>query len=93
MEQDRAPPVPLVLKPGALLTREWQGRIERVMVLEEGFAWNGKTHASVSAVAFAFAKTARPLYQMKAPLLRLVLLGSKPNLKLSSKSERSALGQ
>ena len=45
--------VPLVLKPGALLTREWQGRIERVMVLEEGFAWNGKTHASVSAVAFA----------------------------------------
>ena len=45
--------VPLVLKPGALLTREWQGRIERVMVLEEGFAWNGKTYASVSAVAFA----------------------------------------
>jgi Protein of unknown function (DUF2924) len=44
---------PLVLKPGALLTREWQGRIERVMVLEEGFAWNGKTYASVSAVAFA----------------------------------------
>jgi Protein of unknown function (DUF2924) len=45
--------VPLVLKPGALLTREWQGRIERVMVLEEGFTWNGKTYASVSAVAFA----------------------------------------
>jgi hypothetical protein len=45
--------VPLVLKPGALLTREWQGRIERVMVLEEGFAWNGKTYASVSAVALA----------------------------------------
>ena len=44
---------PLVLKPGALLTREWQGKIERVMVLEEGFAWNGKTYASVSAVAFA----------------------------------------
>jgi hypothetical protein len=45
--------VPLVLKPGALLTREWQGRIERVMVLEEGFAWNGKAYASVSAVALA----------------------------------------
>ena len=44
---------PLVLKPGALLTREWQGRIERVMALEEGFAWNGKTYASLSAVAFA----------------------------------------
>src|ERR1039458_6263461 len=44
---------PLVLKPGSLLTREWQGRIERVMALEDGFAWNGKTHASLSAVAFA----------------------------------------
>jgi hypothetical protein len=44
---------PLVLKPGALLTREWQSRIERVMALEEGFAWNGKTYASLSAVAFA----------------------------------------
>ena len=44
---------PLVLKPGALLTREWQGRIERVMALEDGFAWNGKTYASLSAVAFA----------------------------------------
>jgi hypothetical protein len=44
---------PLVLKPGALLTREWQGQIERVMALDEGFAWNGKTYASLSAVAFA----------------------------------------
>ena len=44
---------PLVLKPGALLTREWQGRIERVMALEDGFAWNGKAYASLSAVAFA----------------------------------------
>src|ERR1700687_931917 len=44
---------PLVLKSGALLTREWQGRIERVMALDEGFAWNGKTYASLSAVAFA----------------------------------------
>jgi hypothetical protein len=42
-----------VLKPGALLTREWQGRIERVMTLGDGFAWNGKTYASLSAVAFA----------------------------------------
>src|ERR1700686_2732384 len=48
---------PLVLKPGALLTREWRGRIERVMALDEGFAWNGKTYASLSAVAVAFAIT------------------------------------
>ncbi len=44
---------PLVLKPGALLTREWQGRFERVMALGDGFARNGKTYASLSAVAFA----------------------------------------
>jgi hypothetical protein len=45
-------PMP-TLKPGALLTREWQGRIERVMALENGFAWNGKTYGSLSAAAFA----------------------------------------
>ena len=45
--------LPLILKPGALLTREWQGRTERVMALEEGFAWNGETYASLSAAAFA----------------------------------------
>ena len=45
--------LPLVLKPGAQLTREWQGGIERVMALEDGFAWSGKTYASFSAVAFA----------------------------------------
>jgi hypothetical protein len=37
--------------------REWQGRIERVMALDEGFAWNGKTYASLSAVAFAVTGT------------------------------------
>ena len=26
---------------GTLLVREWNGRLERVMILEEGFAWNG----------------------------------------------------
>ena len=35
------------------MTREWRGRIERVMALEEGFAWNGKTFASLSGVALA----------------------------------------
>lgn len=44
---------PRILKPGAVMTREWQGRIERVMALEEGFAWNGKTYGSLSGVAFA----------------------------------------
>ena len=39
------------LKAGALLVREWQGKLERVMVLDEGFAWNGKTYGSLSQIA------------------------------------------
>jgi hypothetical protein len=31
----------LGLRAGALLVREWNGRLERVMILEEGFAWKG----------------------------------------------------
>jgi hypothetical protein len=34
------------LKVGALLVREWRGKLERVMILDEGFAWNGKTYGS-----------------------------------------------
>jgi len=30
------------LKAGALLVREWNGALQRVMVLEKGFAWDGK---------------------------------------------------
>ena len=41
------------LKHGSILTREWNGRHHRVMVVEDGFAWNGKTYDSLSDVAFA----------------------------------------
>lgn len=41
------------LKSGALLVREWRGKLERVMVLDKGFAWNGKTFGSLSQVAKA----------------------------------------
>jgi hypothetical protein len=41
----------LGLKAGALLVREWKGRLERVMILEEGFAWNGQTFGSLSQIA------------------------------------------
>ena len=53
----RAEPPPFSIKPGTLLSREWQGRMESVMALDEGFAWNGKAHASLSAVAFAITGT------------------------------------
>ena len=41
------------LRAGTLLTREWDGRLQRVMVLADGFSWNGKTYRSLSKVAFA----------------------------------------
>jgi hypothetical protein len=45
------------LRPGILLTREWDGHLQRVMVLADGFAWNGKTYRSLSKVAFAMTGT------------------------------------
>ena len=48
---------PLILRPGTLLSREWQGRMEAVMVVADGFAWNGEIFASLSAVAKAITGT------------------------------------
>ena len=45
------------LKPGTLLTREWDGHLQRVMVLPDGFSWSGKTYPSLSKVAFAITGT------------------------------------
>jgi hypothetical protein len=47
----------LGLKAGALLVREWNSRLERVMILEEGFAWNGQTFGSLSQIAKAMTGT------------------------------------
>jgi hypothetical protein len=45
------------LKVGALLVREWKGQLERVIVLEDGFAWNGQTFGSLSQIAKAMTGT------------------------------------
>jgi hypothetical protein len=45
------------LRPGTVLGREWQGRMQRVAVLADGFAWNGKTYPSLSKVALAITGT------------------------------------
>jgi hypothetical protein len=45
------------LKVGALLVREWNGKLERVMILDEGFAWNGQTFGSLSQIAKAMTGT------------------------------------
>ena len=39
------------VRPGTMLAREWNGRMHRVAVLAEGFAWNGKTYPSLSKIA------------------------------------------
>ena len=46
-----------VVKPGTLLVREWEGVLQRVMVLEQGFAWNGVTYDSLSGIARAITGT------------------------------------
>jgi hypothetical protein len=45
------------LRAGTLLVREWDGHLQRVIVLADGFAWNGKTYRSLSEVAFAMTGT------------------------------------
>jgi Protein of unknown function (DUF2924) len=45
------------LKSGALVVREWNGRIERVVVLDKGYAWNGGVYRSLSQVAKAITGT------------------------------------
>lgn len=45
------------LTPGTRLAREWNGRMQRVAVLADGFAWNGKTYSSLSKVALAITGT------------------------------------
>ncbi len=39
------------LKPGLRLVREWRGETHDVLVLEDGFEWNGERHHSLSAIA------------------------------------------
>jgi Protein of unknown function (DUF2924) len=45
------------LQSGTVLVREWNGVLQRVMVLDEGFAWNGATYRSLTKVAFAMTST------------------------------------
>jgi hypothetical protein len=45
------------LTPGTVLVREWDQRSQRVMVMPDGFAWNGRTYDSLSKVAFAITGT------------------------------------
>jgi hypothetical protein len=39
------------VKPGSKLVREWRGETHTVLVLEDGFEWQGKRHPSLSSIA------------------------------------------
>jgi hypothetical protein len=45
------------LPSGTILTREWNGHPHRVMVVADGFAWQGQTYDSLSSIAFAITGT------------------------------------
>jgi hypothetical protein len=45
------------LTTGTVLVREWDRQSQRVMVMPDGFAWNGQTYDSLSKVAFAITGT------------------------------------
>ena len=46
------------MKPGTVLVREWAGALQTVTALEMGFAWQGQSYDSLSAVARAITGTA-----------------------------------
>ena len=48
---------PRALAPGTILGREHAGVMHHVIVLDQGFAWNGTTYRSLSEVAFAITGT------------------------------------
>jgi hypothetical protein len=43
--------LPRRTKPGSVLVREWKGQSHRVMVLADGFAYDGKTFGNLSEIA------------------------------------------
>ena len=51
------PAIPIVLKPGTRLVREWQGKSHTIDVRCDGFGWNGEVYRSLSAVARAITGT------------------------------------
>jgi len=49
--------LPRRIKPGSELVRTWKGKTYRVVVQREGFAYEGKTYASLSEIASLIAGT------------------------------------
>lgn len=49
--------LPRRIKPGAVLIREWKGKVVRVTVVENGFLFEGKTFSSLSEIALLITGT------------------------------------
>lgn len=49
--------LPRRIKPGSVLVREWKGRTHRVMVLADGFAYDGETYTNLSEIAVLITGT------------------------------------
>lgn len=45
------------MQAGTILSREWNGVIHRVTVVDDSFVWNGSNYDSLSAVALAITGT------------------------------------
>ena len=71
------------LKPGTRLMREWQGRTYDVLVLDDGFSWQGARYRSLSAIARQITGTA-----WSGPLF----FGLKPNRSASPRSSPGPTG-
>src|SRR3984957_2110731 len=49
--------LPRRIKPGSVLVREWKRKSHRVMVLADGFAYDGRTFANLSEIAVLITGT------------------------------------
>jgi len=49
--------LPRRIKPGSVLVREWKGKSHRVMVLANGFAYDGLTYTNLSEIAVLITGT------------------------------------
>ena len=55
-DQEAVVPGPQI-KPGTRILRLWQGKTHTVLVLADGFQWDGKAYKSLSAIAKAITGT------------------------------------
>jgi hypothetical protein len=58
--------LPRQIKPGSQLVRTWNHKTYRVIVMEKGFAWEGKTFSGLSEIAFAITGTGPRFFGLRS---------------------------